>query len=429
MNIIKNNSIIILFIIFSTISVQAQVKIVEKSSKNKPTWIGTAGKDFFTISASGPTLDNAQNKCMADVKQNIINSIAVNIVSNENSYEQQTTNDKVISMIGSYSSFIKTQGAQLPYLTGISITNATDVYWEKCYVKSENSSYYVYYVKYPFLETERNLLIVEFKKIDNIYNDKLRELQENFDKFVQLESIESAISDLDPLIAYFFDDTRINLAKSLQIKYRKEYENISVVPTTSFLGEFNYSLLLKGRVVTTAKQPAVRANCASNITVRQDANNYRIEYEYGDCLDDEDNWIEFTYQLGGRPLRYKFTFDIKQNKMQVIPQGTVDIEVKNSLDSLNDNILVTLQLRSKYDNEFQVEEVVLSVPGIRNSIRFNELSRKFSGKGVHVVNLESPVSKERISSESILTSGTVRLRNLKTGQIQTISLQLPFKLK
>lgn len=428
MNIIKSNCIILLFIICSAVSVQAQDKIVERSSKKRPTWIGTAGKDFFTVSASGATLDFVQNKCMADVKQNIINSIAVNIVSNEKSSEQQISNNKTISMIESYSSFIKTQGAQLPYLTGISISNATGVYWEKCYIKSEKRYYYVYYVNYPFPEAERKVLIDEFKTFDNLHNDKFLELQDNFDKFVQLEYIERAISDLNPLIDYFFDDTRINAAKALQIKYRKEYENVNVVPVTSVLGEFNYYLVLNGRIVTTAKLPTMRTNCASNMTVKQDGNNYRIEYEYGDCRDDEDNWIEFTYQLGGRPLRYKFPFDIKQNKMLVIPQGVIDIEVKQNLNSLKDNILVTLQLRSKYDNEFQVEEVVLSVPTIRNAIRFNELTRKFSGKGVHVLNLESPVSKERISSESILTQGTVRLKNCKTGQVQTIPLQLPFKI-
>lgn len=428
MNIVKRTALISLLIVFSVYKTQAQDKIIERSAKGTPEWIGAVSKDFIAISATDSSIDGAQKKCMTDILQQIVNSVAVNIVSTENSSSQQISENEMISMVERYASYVRTQGAQLPFLTGISLSNAMEVYWEKYHVKPEKRYYYVYYVKYPFSESERNGLITEFKKIDKGYNDQLIELQENFDKFTQIEFIDRAISDLEPLRSYFFDNARIETAKALQVKYRKEYENISIVPMGATLGEFNYCLKLNGRIVTTSKQATAKSNCASNITIRQINDGYKVDYDYGDCLDDEENTIELTYQFGGRSLRYKFPFNVKEDKVQITPRGMIEIEIISASDDHSDNALLTLQMDSKYDGEFVVEEVMLSVPGIKNNIRTGSINKKFHGKGTHTLTLRCNILKVKTESKSILTQGTMRIKNAKTGDTQNRSIQLPYKI-
>ena len=62
-------------------------KVVERSAKKAPAWLGISCPDYFTVSATAPTLDQAQKQCLTDIRQHIITSIASNITSEEKLYQ------------------------------------------------------------------------------------------------------------------------------------------------------------------------------------------------------------------------------------------------------------------------------------------------------------------------------------------------------
>ena len=288
-----------------------QDKVVESSAKKIPGWIGLANRDFITASATDATLEGAQKKCLQEIRQQIITSIAANIVSVESSFASQVSENEVISLLEKYTSLINTQGVQLPFISNITLANADGIYWAKHYIKKEKRYYYQYYVKYPFSELQRVSLVDAFETMDRAKYKLLLHLKDHLDTFDNIEYIDYAIEELNPLIDYFFDVTRKREAQSLQTLYRKQYENITIISRSSTLGEYDFYLTLGGRIVTTSKKANLRSNCANNIEITPKNNGYVITYDCIDCLRTEDNWIEVGYVFGGRSLRHRFLFDIR----------------------------------------------------------------------------------------------------------------------
>ena len=193
----------------------AQEKVLESSAKKAPAWIGTTEAGFIIVSAEEPTLDAAQKRCLNDIRQSIVNAVCVNIRSEETLTERQTEYAVASDIYRRYESQLKTVAGRLPFITGILISDA-ETYWEKRYVKRDKRTYYLCHVRYPFPITRRNALIAEFLRQDREQYAKLTALKEQFGTFTRIEEIDRAITELEPLIAYFFDDMRRNEAQALQ---------------------------------------------------------------------------------------------------------------------------------------------------------------------------------------------------------------------
>ncbi|MEG2849489.1 MAG: hypothetical protein RR880_04575, partial [Bacteroidales bacterium] len=202
------------------------------------------------------------------------------------------------------------------FISDITTTKANDVYWQKCYNNKKKLYNYAYHIKYPFSGAERSALISEFLKLDNEKSDMLNLLRSNFNNFTEIEYIDYAIGALQPLIEYFFDNTRKSEAIALQNNYRKQYANITIVPVEEKLGEYKYALYLNERVVTTSKLPKVVSDYVTNIEVKPIINEklYVITYNYEYSNEADDNIITLTYAFGGRGLKQTFAFDIRDKE-------------------------------------------------------------------------------------------------------------------
>lgn len=408
-----------------TLLAAAQEKVIESSAKKSPDWIGANGGGFFTVAATDATLEGAQHKCMEDIKLHIITSVAANIVSDESSFSGQINRNGVFDLLENYSSSVKTQGASLPFLTNISISRAQATYWVKYQNKKDKSTYYKYYIKYPFSEFERRDLVDEFIRIDNTQYEKLQKVKANFDTFSSIEYIDQAIEELNPLIAYFFDNRRSNEAKSLQTLYRKQYENISLMPMTETLGEFAYCLMLNGRMITTSKKANLKSNCSTDLKVVPSQNGYSLTYNPEYCRADEDNSVEIGYVFGGKALKYDLIFNVRQDKLQVIPQGVVSLVAND-----DESVTVNIALRSKYDTSFVVENVTFSLPDYKEQIESGAIDKEFNGAGTYTLSFRcnKPLT-ELPDMRLILTKGVIVLKNLKTGIKTELLLQLPYEFK
>lgn len=426
----KRTLLIALSALLTLQAVSAQEKLLERSDKKSPGWIGTTESGFVIVSAEEPTLDAARKRCLNDIRQSIVNAVCVNIRSGETLTERQTELAGASDIYRRYESQLQTVAGRLPFITGISISDA-ETYWEKRYVKREKRVYYICHVRYPFPITRRNALIAEFLRQDREQYDRLLALKARFDTFTRVEEIDRAITELEPLIAYFFDDARRDEAQALQRNYRKLYGMISTVACGNELGEHTFCFMLNGRRVTTSRRPTVRSQWAEGIVVTPtDGELYRVTYDYEMCPDDAENGIELTYQLGGQALRHSFAFDVRQEKMSVIPCGTLELDLAPHGNAADSCACVTgwLDLRSKYEAPFEVTALNFTAEGIGGRIR-TEPTARFEGKSTHRLGFRfdrpCPVSARRAA----LAQGVVTLRNIRTGESRDVRFALPYKIR
>lgn len=413
-----------------TLTGLGQEKVLERSAKQAPAWIGTTEREYIIVSAEETTLDAAKSRCLNDIRQAIVSAVCVNIQSAETLSEQQIERNGETDLYRRYESQLRSVAGRLPFITGISLSEG-ETYWERRYVKREKRSYFICHVRYPFPTMQRNALIAEFLQQDRAQYGKYLELRERFDTFTRVEEIDRAITELEPLISYFFDDMRRDEAQALQRNYRKLYGMISTETCGNELGEHLFCFLLNGRRVTTSRKPTVRSQWATDIVVtEQDDGLYRVNYDYEMCPDEGENRIELIYLLGGQAVRHSFAFDVRQNRMTVIPCGEIGLDLvpkDNMIDSCA-SVTGWLDLRSKYKAPFEVTSLDLTVEGIGTRIH-TDLTSRFEGNGIHRLGFHVdgpfPVTPRRAA----LASGLVTVRNVLTGEIRDIRFALPYKIR
>lgn len=406
-----------------------KTKIVERSAPQAPRWIGISMPDYVIVSAEEPTLDGARQRCLNDIRQAMVNAVAVNIASEERSTERQDRYNLATSVYGRYESQVKTVAARLPFITGISLSKG-EIYWEKCLEKKSKRNYYVCHVKYPFSRGERLRLTEEFLRQDGEQYEKYLELKRNLDTFTQVEYIDRALVELEPLIAYFFDDLRRNEAEALRSSYRQLYTRITAVPCQSAPGEHLFALELDGRRVTTSRAPKIKSACATGVEVVPTADGrYRVTWDESGCLDGDEQTIELVYLLGGRPVRHTIRFDARQSRMKVTPFGEIELDVyPDAKDSGSVRIVGYLSLRSQYDMPFEVLSLDLTAEGIGNRLSFTMQNYAIEGKGTHRIEFVSERPAALSEGRSALARGVLELRNPQTDRTEEVRFALPYKI-
>ena len=191
----------------ASVSLSAKDRLVEKSGRT-PDWIMSAGKDRFSVFAQADDMNLARDKCLEDIKQYIVNSIAANVVSVEHSTVDSRNYDGLEEIYTTYSSDLRTAAAKLPFLTGISLSNAEEIYWEKYRRSSDRSHYYMYYVLYPFSRFERDRLIRKFLDYDMEKYNTFLAAKDMYGRISDVSQIDAGIRQLEPLLQYFFDGVR-----------------------------------------------------------------------------------------------------------------------------------------------------------------------------------------------------------------------------
>ena len=76
--------VFILLSVLLPVSLLAEGKLVERSGK-RPDWIMKSDSEAFAVSASDADINVARERCLNDIKAYIVNAIASNIVSVEES--------------------------------------------------------------------------------------------------------------------------------------------------------------------------------------------------------------------------------------------------------------------------------------------------------------------------------------------------------
>ncbi len=308
------NILVTVLLTLSTLSVWAQKeKVVDRSDKRRPEWIGCSTSSTIAVTETGETLAEAQQKALASIHQNIINSVAVNISLSEEMTSRQVSHDKIYSVMHDYTSTLMTEAAKLPFMNNISLSNAKDIYWEKIYTKGKKSYRYEYSVCYPFDEIERRNLVREFLAIDNKKEAELKSLQNEVETLTDLDRIPRALNALEELHAYFFDDMRRNETTETMKNFRGLYKQVGIEVESEQTGECIYSLRISGRRVVTSIPVRLKSDAALDMNVKAiDNNRYLLTYDPTYASPRDINTIEIIYPMGTVKVSRTITFDAEK---------------------------------------------------------------------------------------------------------------------
>lgn len=299
----------------STLTAWAQKeKVVERSDKRRPEWIGCSTSSTIAVTETGKTLAEVQEKALASIRQNIINSVAVNITSSEQMTSRQVSKDNIYSVMHDYTSILMTEAAKLPFMSNISLSNAKDIYWEKIYSKTDKKYRYEYSVCYPFDEIERRNLVREFLAIDNKKVAELKALRREAETLTDLDRIPRALNALEELNAYFFDDVRRNETQEVMKNFRGLYKQVSIEVESEQTGECIYSLRISGRRVVTSIPARLKSDSALDMAVKSlDECRYILTYDASYASPRDINTIEISYPMGAVKVSRTITFEAPKN--------------------------------------------------------------------------------------------------------------------
>lgn len=290
----------------------AQVKIIEKSTKKVPAWVNGVEKNYLIVSVTAKDIEAAKEKVLNSIREQVVRAVAVNVQSSTSLNVQETVLDgKVRQFLETTGTTVLTKSGNIPYLNEIALSNVTDFYWEKQQDKKTKAITVVYHVKYPFPEVKMQRLVFEFKEADKKITEQLTTLCDGVETINNVEDIGKNIADLQQLYK-LFDDARKDKAEACINNYRKVYGYLSLEENKHETGSLSYQIVLNGKAITTLQKPRVKSNCADNIKIVSRNDGADITYQTEGCYADVDNFIEITYNFGGRNLAQKFSFTVKE---------------------------------------------------------------------------------------------------------------------
>ena len=293
-------TIIVAAIVAFAAPLQAQdAKVVERSVKSVPQWISTPPAGYLVVEVEAPDMSTARDKAVEELSTRIVMSVAANVAHSSHSQAESVSTDGQLSEKETFGFDTKIAAANIPFIKGISLTEAKDTYWEKCKEKKTDRIFYRYALLYPFPDSQLQKLRDEFEALDNEKSQTLQTLKEGLDRVSSSLEIEKAVTTLGQLQAYFFDDVRRKEAEGLQTNYKKLYKGLTLKATKPEGGKFKATLMLQGRPFEVTGVPTLKSNCATRLQAEPlpDGTGFEITYDDIDCLPDEDNWIEINLRM------------------------------------------------------------------------------------------------------------------------------------
>lgn len=409
-----------------------QTKVIERSMKKAPEWLNVATPNFFVVTVNAPTMAEAQDRVIAEVRERIIQSVASHVsVTQTNVSSEVVTNDHVESS-DDFKRVARMKSANIPFLNGISMAKVTELYWEKKQNKSTKEEYYEYSVKYPFSSIEQRKLQEEFERIDEEKVAEVKALEEGMEQVESLSDIQAAISKLKTLREYFFDDVRQNEVSGLMERYNALYNSLSVTGQTIEDGKYRCVVMLDGRPIRVSQSPVVKSNCASQISVTADSGTFIISYDATDCLPEEENYLDIKFSLEGKKITHKVVLHSSETEsFSVLPEGKLYLlagEVDAATRKLTD-IVLRMTLNNRGDTAFGIKSIELEVPDLTTPLVFDNIDAVYSTKGIIQVKVIAEGSfsvRKQKTNESGMARGAVTVVNPTNGRIERIRITLPY---
>ena len=412
--------------------IAAQTKVVEKSAKKVPEWLNTAAEGYLVVSVRANSLAEGQTKALTEITERIIQSVASNVtVSKKNVLSEVNVNGSIESS-DAFTQVSKIKSANLPFLKGISLSNAEEIYWEKVRDKATGKEHYDYSVKYPFSRSEQRKLIAEFEALDAEKVARYEALEQKISSIESVDEIGQAITELNTLSGYFFDDVRLSQVEGLTTRYKQLYDALSLTGTFLENGKYQCQVLLDGNPVRVATKPKVTSNCAGQIGVRPADGMFVISYDAEDCLPEEENFLNISLVAGGKRLQHKAFLNeagIGNAAFSVVPEGKLILTADSVAGRKIFNINIRLTLNNRGGTPFGLKALELHVPEISAPIIFDDIDGVYKTKGIVQIKALAEgefTAGEKKNSAFSFVQGSVTFVNPQTGAVERTRLSLPY---
>lgn len=418
------------------VGASAQTKVIEKSAKKVPGWLNTAVDDYLIVTVTANSLADGQTKALTEITERIIQAVASNVsVSKKNVLSEVNTNGNIESS-DAFTQVSKIKSANLPFLKGISLSNVEEIYWEKVQNKSTKKEHYNYSVKYPFSRAEQRKLLAEFEALDAEKVAQYKALEQKLHEIESIDEIKQSIVKLNTLAEYFFDEVRLSQVKGLITQYNDLYKAISITGTFLEDGKYQCQVLLDGSPVKVSVTPKVTSNCAGQISVRPQDGMFIISYNAEDCLPEEENFLNITFNISGKRLQHQvFLSEAGAGagiaSFSVIPEGKIILTADSVISAERKlfNINIRLTLNNRGGTPFGLKALELHVPEISTPIIFDDIDGIYKTKGIIQIKALAEgefTAKEKKNSAFSFVQGSITFVNPVTKAVERKRLSLPY---
>ncbi len=414
--------------------VQAETKVLERSAKKAPEWISTASEGYIVSAVEAPSIAEARTRAEQDIAAQMVMAVARNVSASYSNESSEVVNNSGIDSRDSYSSTVAVQGANLPFLKGISLSKAEDIYWVKVRDKATKAEYYQYYVKYPFYRVEQQALIAEFEQYDAGKEAELAALEAEIDTVDSVDAIKGAIGRLEALQSYFFDKVRSARVKALITRYRELTKSVGMSAAFADNRTLVVSFSLLDHPFKVYGTLKASSNCATDVQVIPSQGAYKVTFDSEYCLDDEENYIEVSTRVDGRKFAGKYSIKAAgetSERFAVTPTGKIVLTADSTDTAARtvSGINIRLSLNNRGGSAFGVKSLELEVPTLRSPVVIDNIDAVYTSKGIVQLNVRFDgtvrAADTRRSSVS-LVNGTVTLVNAATQAVERVRIALPY---
>lgn len=302
---------ILMAMLFPLAMWSADWKVIDRSDKHTPDWLGSISDDYLVVEVERPNLEEAQKAAELELARRIVSSVAISVDASSSAGGNEYMSDDSLSSSEYFEYDTRTASARLPFMKGISLARALDTYWELREDKKTKHRYVIFSVKYPLSKRELDDMHSEFEKLDAEKMAEFNALKDGISDVDSSQDIRLAIAKLGALQEYFFDKARIAEAKGLEKSYKNLYKALTLHSEIDTLRkQAVVSVLLNGHPFKSDANPKVTSECAGEIEVSHSDDGYDFIIKYDDkyCIEGEDNFLEFNLRLEGTRLNTKIYF-------------------------------------------------------------------------------------------------------------------------
>ena len=279
-------------------------KVIESSARRQPSWLGGMQEGYFIASAQAATLEDAQQKAITSLREQIVAAIATKVHSATAITLHEVTDDGVINSHRELNSALTVEAADIPYLANISPSHAEAYYWAKIR-RNDKSTYYHYHVKYPLSNSKLRLLVDEYEKSQKAISDTLQSFASvDFSTYDNLSDILQVYNRLRQYDETLHADVHHNICSAIRQSYdRMLTGNLHAEVLNCTRDTTQVQLMYAGKPLAHNLRPKAKSNCLTAIEVkaREAADIIVYDYQTG-CYTDDQNWLDITYTVNGKKI-------------------------------------------------------------------------------------------------------------------------------
>ena len=279
-------------------------------------------------------------------------------------------------------------------------------------------------------------MLAEFEALDAEKVAQYKALEQKLHEIESIDEIKQSIVKLNTLAEYFFDEVRLSQVKGLITQYNDLYKAISITGTFLEDGKYQCQVLLDGSPVKVSVTPKVTSNCAGQISVRPQDGMFIISYNAEDCLPEEENFLNITFNISGKRLQHQaFLSEAGAGagiaSFSVIPEGKIILTADSVISAERKlfNINIRLTLNNRGGTPFGLKALELHVPEISTPIIFDDIDGIYKTKGIIQIKALAEgefTAKEKKNSAFSFVQGSITFVNPVTKAVERKRLSLPY---